>query len=161
MCIYFLFPRYYGCGLVIPECLENCWILDLGSGSGRDCYALSQLVGEKGHVTGIDMTEGQVRQLFQGQGGKNSEKHSFRDKVVSLWLFKDNLRRVLNAVLTCAITASWPGNWELWQLGFSLGEQSQRFDLIYEYHDDWMEFDLVLSAIYPERFSYWVKSLFK
>ncbi|XP_006166447.1 arsenite methyltransferase [Tupaia chinensis] len=52
--------RYYGCGLVIPECLESCWILDLGSGSGRDCYALSQLVGEKGHVTGIDMTEGQV-----------------------------------------------------------------------------------------------------
>ncbi|XP_075389573.1 arsenite methyltransferase [Tenrec ecaudatus] len=52
--------RYYGCGLVIPECLENCWILDLGSGSGRDCYALSQLVGEKGHVSGIDMTESQV-----------------------------------------------------------------------------------------------------
>ncbi|XP_025322849.1 arsenite methyltransferase isoform X2 [Canis lupus baileyi] len=52
--------RYYGCGLVIPECLENCWILDLGSGSGRDCYALSQLVGETGHVTGIDMTESQV-----------------------------------------------------------------------------------------------------
>ncbi|XP_032737090.1 arsenite methyltransferase isoform X4 [Lontra canadensis] len=52
--------RYYGCGLVIPECLENCWILDLGSGSGRDCYVLSQLVGETGHVTGIDMTESQV-----------------------------------------------------------------------------------------------------
>lgn len=59
---YFLSPRYYGCGLVIPECLENCWILDLGSGSGRDCYVLSQLVGETGHVTGIDMTENQVRQ---------------------------------------------------------------------------------------------------
>lgn len=54
-------PRYYGCGLVIPECLTSCWILDLGSGSGRDCYLLSQLVGEQGHVTGIDMTEGQVR----------------------------------------------------------------------------------------------------
>lgn len=52
--------RYYGCGLVIPERLENCWVLDLGSGSGRDCYALSQLVGEKGRVTGIDMTRGQV-----------------------------------------------------------------------------------------------------
>ncbi|KAL9847721.1 arsenite methyltransferase isoform 2-T2 [Geothlypis trichas] len=52
--------RYYGCGLVIPECLTSCWILDLGSGSGRDCYLLSQLVGEQGHVTGIDMTEGQV-----------------------------------------------------------------------------------------------------
>ncbi|NXH19352.1 AS3MT methyltransferase, partial [Bucco capensis] len=52
--------RYYGCGLVIPECLASCRILDLGSGSGRDCYLLSQLVGEQGRVTGIDMTEGQV-----------------------------------------------------------------------------------------------------
>lgn len=52
--------RYYGCGLVVPECLEGCRILDLGSGSGRDCYMLSQLVGEKGHVTGVDMTEDQV-----------------------------------------------------------------------------------------------------
>ncbi|NWS56510.1 AS3MT methyltransferase, partial [Chunga burmeisteri] len=53
--------RYYGCGLVIPECLASCRILDLGSGSGRDCYLLSQLVGERGQVTGIDMTEDQVR----------------------------------------------------------------------------------------------------
>lgn len=52
--------RYYGCGLVVPECLEGCRILDLGCGSGRDCYMLSFLVGEKGHVTGIDMTEGQI-----------------------------------------------------------------------------------------------------
>ncbi|XP_027503623.1 arsenite methyltransferase isoform X2 [Corapipo altera] len=52
--------RYYGCGLVIPECLLSCRILDLGCSSGRDCYLLSQLVGEQGHVTGIDMTEGQV-----------------------------------------------------------------------------------------------------
>ncbi|XP_020797567.2 arsenite methyltransferase isoform X1 [Boleophthalmus pectinirostris] len=49
--------RYYGCGLVVPESLEGCKILDLGSGSGRDCYMLSQLVGDKGHVTGIDMTQ--------------------------------------------------------------------------------------------------------
>uniref|UniRef100_A0A6I8RMB6 Arsenite methyltransferase n=1 Tax=Xenopus tropicalis TaxID=8364 RepID=A0A6I8RMB6_XENTR len=52
--------RYYGCGLVVPECLETCSILDLGSGSGRDCYMLSKLVGQKGHVTGIDMTDEQV-----------------------------------------------------------------------------------------------------
>ncbi|XP_059208194.1 arsenite methyltransferase [Centropristis striata] len=52
--------RYYGCGLVVPESLEGCRILDLGSGSGRDCYMLSELVGEKGHVTGIDMTEDQL-----------------------------------------------------------------------------------------------------
>lgn len=52
--------KYYGCGLVVPECLEGCRVLDLGSGSGRDCYMLSQLVGEKGHITGIDMTEDQL-----------------------------------------------------------------------------------------------------
>ena len=61
--------RYYGCGLVVPESLEGCRILDLGSGSGRDCYMLSQLVGEKGHVTGIDMTEDQVRYITQYQYG--------------------------------------------------------------------------------------------
>uniref|UniRef100_A0A8D0TGN9 Arsenite methyltransferase n=1 Tax=Sus scrofa TaxID=9823 RepID=A0A8D0TGN9_PIG len=77
ICIYFLFPRYYGCGLVIPECLENCWILDLGSGSGRDCYALSQLVGEKGHVTGVDMTEGQV-EVANKYIDYHMEKYGFR-----------------------------------------------------------------------------------
>ncbi|XP_067115349.1 arsenite methyltransferase [Osmerus mordax] len=52
--------KYYGCGLVVPECLEGCRVLDLGSGSGQDCYMLSQLVGERGHVTGIDMTPDQL-----------------------------------------------------------------------------------------------------
>ncbi|KAJ8264293.1 hypothetical protein GJAV_G00147450 [Gymnothorax javanicus] len=52
--------RYYGCGLVVPECLEGCKILDLGSGSGRDVYMLSKLVGERGYVTGVDMTEEQL-----------------------------------------------------------------------------------------------------
>ena len=54
--------RYYGCGLVIPEKLEGVKVLDLGSGSGRDCFALSKLVGQNGHVTGIDMTDEQVCQ---------------------------------------------------------------------------------------------------
>lgn len=48
MYMYFLFPKYYDCDLVIPECLENCCILDPGSESGRDCYALSQIIDEKG-----------------------------------------------------------------------------------------------------------------
>jgi len=48
--------RYYGCGLVLPEQLEGMRILDLGSGAGRDVYALSALVGESGEVVGVDMT---------------------------------------------------------------------------------------------------------
>ena len=52
--------KYYGCGLAIPAKLEGLRVLDLGSGSGRDCYILSQLVGETGTVVGVDMTEEQL-----------------------------------------------------------------------------------------------------
>ena len=52
--------RYYGCGLVCPTDLKGKRILDLGSGSGRDVYALAQLVGETGEVVGVDMTEEQL-----------------------------------------------------------------------------------------------------
>lgn len=52
--------RYYGCGLVCPPLLEGCRILDLGCGSGRDVYALAQLVGATGSVLGVDMTEEQL-----------------------------------------------------------------------------------------------------
>lgn len=52
--------KYYGCGLVIPECLEGRSILDLGSGSGLDCFAMSKLVGPDGYVVGIDMTDEQL-----------------------------------------------------------------------------------------------------
>ena len=52
--------RYYGCGLVCPPLLEGCRVLDLGSGSGRDVYLLSQLVGPTGAVVGVDMTPEQL-----------------------------------------------------------------------------------------------------
>ena len=52
--------RYYGCGLVLPEELDGIRILDLGSGAGRDVYALSALVGESGEVVGVDMTAEQL-----------------------------------------------------------------------------------------------------
>ena len=52
--------RYYGCGLVCPALLDGCRILDLGSGSGRDVYALAQLVGKTGEIIGVDMTDEQL-----------------------------------------------------------------------------------------------------
>ncbi|MCF6204695.1 MAG: methyltransferase domain-containing protein [Methylococcaceae bacterium] len=52
--------RYYGCGSPLPVALEGCTVLDLGCGSGRDCYLLSRLVGESGKVIGVDMTEEQL-----------------------------------------------------------------------------------------------------
>lgn len=52
--------RYYGCGLVCPPVLAGCRVLDLGCGSGRDVYALAQLVGASGQVVGVDMTDEQL-----------------------------------------------------------------------------------------------------
>ena len=52
--------RFYGCGSPIPPALEGATVLDLGCGSGRDCYVLAQLVGPTGRVIGIDMTDEQL-----------------------------------------------------------------------------------------------------
>lgn len=52
--------RFYGCGSPIPSALEGATVLDLGCGTGRDVYLLSQLVGPRGRVIGIDMTEEQL-----------------------------------------------------------------------------------------------------
>ena len=52
--------RFYGCGSPLPPALEGATVLDLGCGSGRDCYLLSRLVGPKGRVIGIDMTPEQL-----------------------------------------------------------------------------------------------------
>jgi len=59
--------RYYGCGLTIPTRIEGASILDLGCGSGRDCYLLAQLAGEQGRVLGIDMTDEQLTVAGQHQ----------------------------------------------------------------------------------------------
>jgi len=52
--------RFYGCGSPIPPALDGITVLDLGCGSGRDCYVLSKLVGAGGRVIGIDMTDEQL-----------------------------------------------------------------------------------------------------
>src|SRR6185369_5835632 len=52
--------KYYGCGIVVPAALEGARVLDLGSGSGRDVYLISQLVGPDGEVVGVDMSVEQL-----------------------------------------------------------------------------------------------------
>ncbi len=55
-----ILARFYGCGSPIPAVLEGCTVLDLGCGTGRDAYILAQLVGDKGRVIGVDMTDEQL-----------------------------------------------------------------------------------------------------
>ncbi|MBF0623434.1 MAG: methyltransferase domain-containing protein [Magnetococcales bacterium] len=52
--------RFYGCGSPLPPLLDGCTVLDLGCGTGRDVYLAAQLVGPRGRVIGVDMTEEQL-----------------------------------------------------------------------------------------------------
>ncbi len=80
--------KYYGCGLTIPDALLGLKIIDLGSGSGRDVYIASQLVGESGHVTGIDMTQ---EQLDVAQRHTDYHKERFGYSKSNVSFLKGNL----------------------------------------------------------------------
>jgi len=105
--------RYYGCGLVCPPLLDGCRVLDLGCGSGRDVYALAQLVGEQGEVVGVDMTEEQLavatrhqdyhRQAFGHARDNVSFLHGYIERLDELGL-ADNSFDVI--VSNCVVNLS-------------------------------------------------------
>ncbi|MBY0517551.1 MAG: methyltransferase domain-containing protein [Bacteriovoracaceae bacterium] len=74
--------KYYGCGLTIPSMVKGMKVLDLGSGSGRDCYILSKLVGEKGVVVGVDMTPEQL-EVANKYVGYQADKFGYKKSNVS------------------------------------------------------------------------------
>jgi arsenite methyltransferase len=47
----------YGCGDPTKYVLPGDTVLDLGSGSGKNCFLACQIVGPTGRVIGVDMTE--------------------------------------------------------------------------------------------------------
>lgn len=83
--------KYYGCGLTIPDELTGLTILDLGSGSGRDCYIAAKLVGEKGKVVGVDMTDEQIE-----LANKHQEYHrkKFNYPVKNTAFLKGNIEKL-------------------------------------------------------------------
>ncbi len=52
--------KFYGCGHPIPSNIRGLTILDMGCGSGNDCFVAAQLAGKNGKIIGIDMTEEQI-----------------------------------------------------------------------------------------------------
>lgn len=64
-----IIDRDYGCGDPSRYVKEGDVVLDLGSGGGKICYMAAQIVGDSGHVHGVDMNDdmlGLARQ-FQGE----------------------------------------------------------------------------------------------
>jgi SAM-dependent methyltransferase len=52
-----LLERDYGCGDPTPFVRRGETVLDLGSGGGKACYILSQVVGPEGRVIGVDCNQ--------------------------------------------------------------------------------------------------------
>ena len=80
--------KFYGCGSPLPAALDGATVLDLGSGSGRDCFILSKLVGQHGRVIGVDMTPNQIAvarkhiDYHMKQFGYNQPNVEFREGLI-------------------------------------------------------------------------------
>lgn len=78
--------KYYGCGSPLPlGGIRGRTVLDLGSGSGRDVYLASMLVGKSGKCVGVDMTE---EQLEVARRNIDQLKKSFGEDDVATMEFK-------------------------------------------------------------------------
>ncbi|MCS6907192.1 MAG: arsenite methyltransferase [Anaerolineales bacterium] len=60
-------PISFGCGdpLTIADLQEGQVVLDLGSGTGYDCFLAAKRVGDSGKVIGVDMTPQMIQQATQ------------------------------------------------------------------------------------------------
>jgi SAM-dependent methyltransferase len=65
-----------GCGLPTEyaKIKEGNTVIDLGSGAGNDCFVARAIVGEKGLVIGIDMTEAMIQKARE-----NTDKLGFNN----------------------------------------------------------------------------------
>jgi len=84
--------RFYGCGTPVPSALDGASVLDLGCGTGRDCFILASLVGPSGRVVGIDMTDSQL-ELANKHLDYHAEKLNFQSSQLEFKkAFIENLR---------------------------------------------------------------------
>ena len=73
-----ILDRDYGCGDPSRFVREGETVLDLGSGGGKICYIISQIVGPKGRVIGMDFNQAMLdlaeshRQTVTGRMGWNN-----------------------------------------------------------------------------------------
>ena len=66
-----IIERDYGCGDPSTYVREGETVLDLGSGSGKACYIIAQIVGAKGKVIGVDFNPPML-ELAPGSSGRST-----------------------------------------------------------------------------------------
>jgi len=69
-----------GCGIPTEFAIikEGDTVIDLGSGAGNDCFVARAVVGEKGEVIGIDMTEVMVKKAKENANKLGLKNVNFR-----------------------------------------------------------------------------------
>ena len=73
-----IIEKDYGCGDPSQYLNPGETVLDLGSGGGKICYIASQVVGAKGRVIGVDMTDEMLNLARKHQSGI-AEKIGFQN----------------------------------------------------------------------------------
>lgn len=84
-------------------------VLDAGSGSGFDCFVARQLVGESGHVVGIDMTDEMLAKSSSLAQDMDLDNVEFRKGLLEAMPVEDNWADVVisNGVINlCADKSS-------------------------------------------------------
>lgn len=109
--------RDYGCGDPSRWVREGETVLDLGSGTGKICFIASQVVGAKGRVIGVDMTDDMLEVARRNApivaeriGYTNVEfrKGRIQDLALNLDLLDEHLRkRPLNGADAWMKTERW------------------------------------------------------
>ncbi|ORX70518.1 hypothetical protein DL89DRAFT_292180 [Linderina pennispora] len=107
--------KFYGCGNPIPLGITGKSVLDLGSGSGRDCYAAAALVGPEGSVIGVDMTDEQLATARENIG-EFARTLGYAPNLKFLTGYIEMLREagvpeksIDICISNCVINLVWPG----------------------------------------------------
>ncbi|MBI4490070.1 MAG: methyltransferase domain-containing protein [Deltaproteobacteria bacterium] len=95
-----IIEKDYGCGNPSKYVREGEAVVDLGSGSGKACYIMAQIVGPQGRVIGVDFNEEMlaVARKYQGRIGQKLGYHNVefrRGKIQNLKLNLDLVEEYL------------------------------------------------------------------
>jgi ubiquinone/menaquinone biosynthesis C-methylase UbiE len=96
-----IIEKDYGCGDPSKYVKEGETVLDLGSGSGKICYILSQKVGKNGQVIGVDFNDDMLtlsRKYIDEMGNKIGYKNVrfLKGKIQNLALDLDKVQQWLD-----------------------------------------------------------------